>query len=447
MDIKDLIVTPLVLILIILMAYILRPYFTNAQTKKFFISALVFKMIGAISIGLIYQFYYDRGGDTFAYYNQSKQIHAAFYENPITGMKLLLNSGGNYYEITDNDPDTYKYTSKMRFFKGKSEYFVIRLSALFGLFCFHTYTSIALCFAVLSFISMWMAYKSFLRLYPNLRLGFAIAFLFIPSTIIWGSGIFKDTIVLSAVAWAFISIIWLFEGKKKIVLSLTVLALALYVVFMVKLYVLFALLPSLVLWMVLHYKNRITNPIVRISLAPILISIGMIFAYLSVESVAANDRRFSLDQIGERTRINAEYLYYMSNKSQGSGYYLGTMDGSISSMLTLTPAAINVTLFRPYIWEVKNPLMLLSSLESVFFIILTLSVFFRPGLTKAFKTATKDEVIIVFFVFTFILSAAVGLNSYNFGTLSRYKIALLPFYIAGLFILRNSINLPKRRLS
>jgi hypothetical protein len=48
---------------------------------------------------------------------------------------------------------------------------------------------------------------------------------------------------------------------------------------------------------------------------------------------------------------------------------------------------------------------------------------------------SKDPNIIFCLIFSLIFAFAVGISSYNFGALSRYKIPCLPFYAAFLFIL------------
>ena len=41
------------------------------------------------------------------------------------------------------------------------------------------------------------------------------------------------------------------------------------------------------------------------------------------------------------------------------------------------------------------------------------------------------------FVFSLIFAISVGISSGNFGTLVRYKIPLMPFYLAGLYIMQS----------
>ena len=64
MEAKDLLITPIVLIFIYFFAYLVRSKVTDSVTRGYFIPALTVKIIGAIAVGLVYQFYYN-GGDTF----------------------------------------------------------------------------------------------------------------------------------------------------------------------------------------------------------------------------------------------------------------------------------------------------------------------------------------------------------------------------------------------
>ena len=44
------------------------------------------------------------------------------------------------------------------------------------------------------------------------------------------------------------------------------------------------------------------------------------------------------------------------------------------------------------------------------------------------------------FIFAITFAFAVGISSYNFGTLVRYKIPFMPFYLSGLFIMEGFIE-------
>jgi len=106
-------------------------------------------------------------------------------------------------------------------------------------------------------------------------------------------------------------------------------------------------------------------------------------------------------------------------------------------MAKLAPQAIVVALFRPFLWESRNPTMLLSAIEATYFIVLTIRIFFRVGVGKTLRAIVSSPVLTLCFVFSLIFAISVGISSGNFGTLVRYKIPLMPFYLAGLYIMQS----------
>src|SRR5204863_6631919 len=95
----------------------------------------------------------------------------------------------------------------------------------------------------------------------------------------------------------------------------------------------------------------------------------------------------------------------------------------------------NVTLFRPYIWESKKIIVLISALEALLFLFITLKVLFTVGIVKVWRTISNDPAIQFCLVFSIIFAFAVGISSYNFGALSRYKIPCVPFYAMALILI------------
>src|SRR6185369_2200444 len=99
----------------------IRPWITDDVNRKYFLPALTVRIFGALTLGFIYQFYYD-GGDTFSYHTHgSRIIWEAFWESPLLGFKLFLNdatpSGG------------FSYISRIYFFSDPSSFAVIQIAA------------------------------------------------------------------------------------------------------------------------------------------------------------------------------------------------------------------------------------------------------------------------------------------------------------------------------
>lgn len=128
-ELRDLIVTPFVILVVYAVAYRLRRRVCDAVNLRYFLPALTLKIFGALAIGFIYQFYYD-GGDTFNYHiHGSRVIWNAFTESPVTGIKLLLSDGSSYTGL-------YDYANQIYFFRDRQSFAVIRVAALFDLLTF-----------------------------------------------------------------------------------------------------------------------------------------------------------------------------------------------------------------------------------------------------------------------------------------------------------------------
>ena len=427
MELKDFLITPLILILVYFLAFAIRKKFTTSVTRPYFIPALTVKIIGAICLGLIYQFYYD-GGDTYNYFEQSGFIYSSILDSPLITLKLLLSNG----EFT---PGTFLYSQHIYWFSSPSEYMIIKLAAFFGLFCFDTYSSIAVLFACLSFSGLWAAFTTFLKEYPGQEKSLALALFFLPSVFFWGSGLMKDTVAITALGWLLFSFHRLFILKKDMIITTIILLFCIHVLYTIRVFVLLSFLPPAIVWVFLQNSLGIKNRLIRQIAAPLLLVIGLIGAIYVGMNITEGHVKYDIDEIGKRTKINAEYLYRISLQEGGSAYYLGDLDGTIEGMLKLAPRALVVTLFRPYLWEAKNIMMVLSALEALVLLLLTARIIWSPGLLKSIKILLNEPMLLFCLIYSVILAVAVGLNSYNFGSLVRYKIQILPFYLPVVLIL------------
>ena len=431
MEISDIFLGPIFLTIIYLLAYAFRGRFTNVYTKRYFIPALSVKLFGAIALGLVYQFYYG-GGDTFNYYRHSSLIHDAFMDSFSTGWKLIMSSGGDYYS------DTSKYTSQMFWYHaGSSEYFLSRMAALISLVCLNSYIAISLVFACLSFSGMWVMYMTFIKIRPQIYKELATATLFMPSVFFWGSGLLKDSISIGALGWLFYAFYRGAVQKQSIVRCLLYGAIASVLLIKIKIYILLCFLPSALIYIFNENSSRIKSKGLRIVATPFLIAIGLGLAFFASTNLTKGDEDYDVEKIGARSKKTSDYLYQVSVQQKGSAYKLGEQDGTIGSMVKLAPQAIIVSLFRPFLWEVHNPVMLMSAVEALYFLFFTLRILYRSGVGKTLSLISSEPSLVLCFVFSLIFAATVGVVSNNFGTLVRYKIPMIPFYLSGLYITAN----------
>ena len=433
MELNDYLLTPIYLGLFYVLAFAIRPAVTNKYTKPYFIPALSVKLLGAIALGVLYHTIY--GGDTLYYFKYGSIIYHAFGDSFSAGLHMITTDG----QVT---PDIEQYANQMVWFGPDSkEYFVVRVAAVCALIGFNNYFVTSLCFAVLSFSGIWAMYITFAKIRPQVYKELAIAVFFLPSVFFWGSGLLKDSLCLGALGWLFYAFYRGAIEKQNIIRSLILGVVAIKVIASMKVYILLAFVPPAVLWVFNENTSRIQSSVVRWVARPLLLISGLAAAIYVMGSVAATDARFNLDKIGAQSKLTADYLQGVSQQQQGAGYNIGLQDGSLGGMVKLAPQAVVVALFRPFLWESRNPTMALSALEATYFLVLTIRIFYRVGVFKILRVISGSPVLNLCFLFSLIFAISVGISSGNFGTLVRYKIPLMPFYLAGLYILQ-SIALP-----
>jgi hypothetical protein len=112
----------------------------------------------------------------------------------------------------------------------------------------------------------------------------------------------------------------------------------------------------------------------------------------------------------------------------GSSYNLGELDMSAWGLVKYVSSAINVALFRPYLWEYSSPLVIASSLEGMIMLFFALLLLVKVGIKGIFKTVKTSPMLVFSFFFIISIATMAGGIAFNFGTLARYKMPLIPFY-------------------
>ncbi|PIV62279.1 MAG: hypothetical protein COS14_02380, partial [Bacteroidetes bacterium CG02_land_8_20_14_3_00_31_25] len=131
----------------------------------------------------------------------------------------------------------------------------------------------------------------------------------------------------------------------------------------------------------------------------------------------------------------------------GNRFDIGSFDPTIGGILSKAQPAITAGLFRPFVWESRNPVMLLSGLENIIYLFLFLYILllsfmalFNLGFNYMLKTAFDNSLVVFSLVFSIMFAFMVGLTTANFGALVRYKIPLIPFFLSALFIIISRFN-------
>jgi hypothetical protein len=445
MELRDLLIAPIYLLIIYALAYRNRNKYwpKGSPLHKYYMTGLNLKLFGAVAAGLIYFFYY-KDGDTIYYFQRTSIVYHAFGYSFKDGMRLIFT---NF-----TGPDSYDLASYAEYLRAfdTSAYMVVRIASVISLFTFGCYTAIALFFAYFSFKGVWALFLTLTEIYPDMVREMAIACFFIPSVFFWGSGLFKDTITFAGVCWMTRSSYLLLFKRQSILKNLIIFFVSFYFTFTLKAYIALCFVPSLMIWIFFTYGSNIKSTGLRILAMPVILVIAAGLGYLFLRQAGSGNSSWSLGEIQDRAK-DMQWWHkrvlelYGTEGGGGSYYHIGDGSFSIRNLLISFPQAVVVSLFRPFIWEVRNPVTLLASLEGMVILYFTLKMMFSSGIGKIFKYSKDYPLIFFCFFFSIVFAFAVGFTSDNFGALVRYKIPLIPFYVAGLFMVQYHANKDKKR--
>jgi hypothetical protein len=434
LNILDYILLPFLTIgIIVIFNNIKKKRYKDSIVAQYFIPALVFRLIGTFLTACLYQYYYGYG-DTTWYYIGTYDIANAFLTKGFSvGIEMLIYPY-DLYSQEAKESITYVF-----FFRNESMLTVIKTGALFSMLTLGSFIGASFGLTLISFIGMWMFYRVMQDLYPHLHRPLAFAILFVPSVCFWGTGLMKDPLSIGGVGMFVYGLYFIFykSGQRGLLLPLLALVIGLYYSIVVKAYVAVAVVPAAVVWLSLLFKNKIKNKTLRALSVPFLLAIGLGFGSIALQQVAQS---FKLEDIALEAAKTQWWIALNTEQFGGTGYSLGVFEPTTSGMLKKAPEAINVALFRPYIWEVKKIIVMPSALEAVFTMLFTLYVFFTVGLFRTLRELFADPTVLFCLIFAIIFAFAVGFTSMNFGALARYKIPALPFYFSALVILLDSRN-------
>lgn len=430
MELIHLLLFPFYLVLPIVFVLYYRVYYLKDSTDKFFfLSGFLLKIFGAIAAILIYLFYYD-GGDTVSYYDSGVSILNFVKDHPMRLYDILSSD-----VLTDySDIDFLPYKNRVLYINSQSTYFVVKIAMILNFFSFNSFFYTSIFCAFFSFFASWKFYifiKDRLIAYKK-QIGYAIFFM--PSIIFWGSGLFKDTYTLAGLYFLFIGVVSIFGYKKYSLANLIYLTIGITLLYNIRSFYLLVAFPFIIVWIFSIRFSRITSATLRLIFIPIFIAVIAISGYFIINSLTSNFKELSFENLEQKSK--SFQSYHLSLKA--SAYSLGDIEYTPSGIIRKMPAAINVTFFRPYLWEANKPIIFLSFLQSFAFICLTLYLLIRMKIIYFFTSLFRSPEAISLLGFSLFYGFVAGFTSFNFGALDRYKIPCLSTYIISLIFIYDS---------
>lgn len=261
-----------------------------------------------------------------------------------------------------------------------------------------------------------------------------LASLLLPSVIFWSSTIAKEAVIIAFFGAALLLLRPLIGGQFHAVRTVLG-AICLVPVALIKPYVLLPFSLAFGAWL---YWERAVRQGRVVSIRPASAVAAAAGAFLIFLIVGRISPQFAVENIAKST---ATSQVAGTRVEGGSNYQLREVGDdepeqqSVQSQVLLAPLALPTALFRPFIFEVRNPMMFLNALETTLLLFLTIRLFVRGGLIQVRQAVFASPLLVFCLVFTVVMGTAVGLASTNLGSLSRYRMPFMPFFVGLVLIL------------
>lgn len=397
---------------------IVIPSFKKSGIGKLTLLILFFIKIAA---GIAYaKFFtlpkYYAGSDTWRFYHYSLDETKWLLQNPAAFIKDIFK---------------VNYNKSGNLFSGQNSYWndlksnvIIKLMAVTNVFTNNSYYTNIIFFNFLFLFGLAALFRLFIQMYPHKKWFIISGIFLLPSTLFWCSGIHKDGLILSAAGL----IVYLFYKSLKsgfTVRNVLVILLCMLVIFSLRNFVFFALIPSLFAWWLCERskeKKLLIFGSVYAAAMIISIIIPLVFPSINAFSFIVNKQQ--------------EFLLLEG----GSKVSVPTLRPDFISFLSFFPYALDMALLRPHIAEVKSVSYIPAISENLVF----LSLLFVSIIYCNRKTQLPP---VVFFLFFFSVSILL-VSGYTIpfsGAMVRYRSVVLPLLVTPLLCINSFFSLSSKR--
>src|SRR5690606_23247473 len=298
--------------------------------------------------------------------------------------------------------------------------FLVKITSVFHLITGGGYWVTAIYFSVLSFLGSWYLVKKIVLYFPEVAPSVIIAFLFFQSVVFWTSGVIKESIAMGALYFlaGFFLETWVTRSIR--IWPLVLALISLWVTWKLKYYFTAVFAPVAITTFVHRYiteRWQGRNFVMQAGL-------WLLILVIPVTAVTFLHPNFSpqrfLSVIVENNRA------FMALSDPNDVIHFFELETDLMSVLKNAPLAVVSGLFRPGVWEVETAFQWIIAIENLAIVMLTVL-----SLTM-WKTAVESKnrmLVFALLVYILVLCVFITLSTPNFGTLTRYRVGYLPFFL------------------
>jgi hypothetical protein len=366
--------------------------------KPVFWSALIARLCGGIALGLVYHYYYGLG-DTLGYFQDALRL------NDLAGqdVSLYFNSlftGTPPIELVNREPRAFFFTalvSVVNFLSGRN------------------YWITSLWFSLFSFACAWYFVVRVSTLLPGIRRAAVMAFLFFPSVVFWSSGIVKESIGFGALCILAGIFCRLMNSRRPLWYEYPAMLIALWLLLSLKYYWAAVFFPAALSTLLVHWFIA-----TRVSKTSVLVVCWLGAFMILCVMASFTHPNFYLEEF--LTVIRQNHDEFLAISAPGNVIHFPVQVNEWTDIAVNAPWALFSGLFRPLPHEVTSLSGIVSSIENL--ALLAMAVF-------SLRRVQTPHVLLLLAVmfYTILLCVFLAMSTPNFGTLSRYRIGFLPFFV------------------
>lgn len=382
--------------------------------KPFFWPGLILRLCGGLFIGVLYNGYYT-GGDTWVYFNDGSAI-AALAGESWSGYLQFLWSGQH-----PSLPDFGQVPPRALFFT--------KIASLSVLLSGYNYWIASCWFSLLSFLASWFLVREIDAIQPRWRGAALFSFLFLPSVVCWTSGLIKESIAMASLCFVVVVFLRTWSGRKVSIPMGLMLIPAVWILWGLKYYYLAVLLPVTITELIM---NRVVRPRLRGMNSYTSTGIWLILFLIPVSLVSVLHPNFYPQRFLDVIVTNYETFESISDPNDV--VHFSGLAAEPWSIVSHSPKALIAGLFRPFLWEATSIVKLMAATETLFLLVLFIG--FVPATIS--RKEPWSVLSLPLIVYCCALAIFLALSTPNLGTLSRYRVGFLPFFVL-LITARNTI--------
>jgi hypothetical protein len=276
------------------------------------------------------------------------------------------------------------------------------------------------------------------RLPPGEHRRAAVAMLLLPSAVFWVSGLVKESLTVTGMCLLIAGAYRAWRGRV-VLGALGIVCGGLFVA-MLKPYVLFPTCAGVTVW--LYWQRalvRTRGGPVRLRPALIVLAVGSAIGVIVALGQLFPD--YAVDHLAEEVAHHQGMSAYSWG---GSSIEVGDpSEKSVAGQLAFAPLGIANVVLRPFFFEVRNSVMAMSAVETTGLLVAIVTIALRRRWRRVADQVLMSPEIVFCLVVSFTMAIGVGLATSNLGTLSRYRVPMMPFLALGVLLLVERAREPR----